>query len=218
MCNVKTWIVFFALSLAAITVRAEETGAVDWSVKASYTDACCCAPSCPCLFGSSPTLGFCEGVSLVTLEEAHYGDVNLDGIQVVAVYRGKTWIKFYVDETATEAQTTAAVKLLPTFEEFFAIENVVEVKNVPITVERLDDTIKIETPNTLSHIEIMKGRNGQPIKIANLPAPTFPAPSFLDHTQYRTIMLRHDSAEQKFEHSGTNGFTARLAAGLAGQE
>jgi len=181
-----------------------------WAVKAAYVDACCCAPSCPCLFGSSPTLGFCEGITLLELEEASYGDVRLDGVQVAAVYRGGTWIKFYVDDDATAEQAEAVVKLLPSFEKFFAIENVVEVQTVPITIERGDGTIKISTPNTTTHIEVMMGNNGQPMRVANLPAPGFPGPPFLDHTQYKTIVLKHEGGEQKFDHTGTNGFTARI--------
>lgn len=213
----KRWILAVTAACLALLVghgeivNAEsDTDDAEWAVKASYVDACCCAPSCPCLFGSSPTLGFCEGVTLVELEEARYGDVSLDGVSVVAVYRGKNWIKFYVDEKATADQTEAAVKLLPTFEKFFAIDNVVEVKNVPISIERKDDTIKISTPNTTSHIEVMFGRNGEPIKIANLPSPSFPAPPFLDHTQYKTILLKHQGGEQAFEHTATNGFTAKF--------
>jgi hypothetical protein len=182
----------------------------DWSVKADYTDACCCQPSCPCFFGSAPTLGYCEGVSVVEFEEAHYGGVRLDGVKVVAVYRGNSWIKFYVGDKASEEQTEAAVKLLPAFEEFFAIENVLEVKNVPISVERTDETVKISTPNTTSEIEIMKGKNGKPIKIDNLPWPSFPGPPLNDHTQYRTIVLKHEGKDQRFEYSGTNGFTAKI--------
>jgi hypothetical protein len=102
------------------------------------------------------------------------------------------------------------VKLLPTFEGFFAIENVVEVKNVPISVESGKGTIKVSTPNTTAHIEMMIGSNGKAIKIANLPWPSFPGPPFLNHTQYKTILLKHESKEQVYEHSGTNGFTANI--------
>lgn len=186
------------------------TGETDWSVKASYMDACCCAPSCPCLFGSSPTLGFCEGVTLIEFEEASYEGTNLDGVKVLAVYRGGTWIKFYVDESATEEQTQATVTLLPTFEKFFAIENVVEVKNVPISVERGEGMVKVSTPNTTAHAVVMKGKNGEPIKIDGLPSPDFPAPPFLDHTQYKTVILKHEGGEQVFEHTGTNSFTTRI--------
>jgi hypothetical protein len=183
-----------------------------WSIKADYTDACSCQPSCPCLFGSAPTLGHCEGVTLVEIESGHYGEVGLDGVKVLAVYRGGNWIKFYVTDEADEAQTEAAVKLLPTFEDFFAIENVLEVKNVPLSVERSAERMKISTPNTTAEIEVMKGKNGKPIKIENLPSPGFPAPPFLDHTQYRSIIIKHEGEDKQFEYSGTNGFTARIEA------
>jgi hypothetical protein len=181
-----------------------------WSVKAEFIDSCSCKPSCPCFFGSAPTLGFCEGMGLVSFKEAHLGDVNLDGIDVVAVYRGRTWLKFYVSDKADEAQTKAAVELLPTFDEFFAIDNVLEVQNVPITVEREGEQIKVSVPNSMIEIEVMKGKNGKPIKIDNLPWTGFPGPPLLDHTQYKSVVLKHEGGEEAFEHSGTNGVTARF--------
>ena len=199
-------------SLALVSVSAGPPGSADWSIQAGYTDSCSCAPSCPCLFGSGPTLGHCEGLTLLEIERGHYGDVRLDGIAVMAVYRGGSWIKFYVTDEADEAQTEAAVKLLPTFEKFFAIENVLGVENVAISVQRTADRVKIVTPETVAEIELMRGKNGEPIKIAGLPSPEFPAPPLLDHTQYRSITLRHESDDRKFEYSGTNGFTARIEA------
>ncbi len=156
-----------------------------WSVKADYTDTCSCQPTCPCFFGSAPTLGYCKGITLVEIESGHYRDVRLDGVKVLAVYRGGEWIKFCVTDEADKAQTEAVVKLLPTFEEFFAVENVLEVMNVPISVERSAERMKISTPNTTAEIEIMKGKNGKPIKIENLPSPDFPAPPMLDHISHR---------------------------------
>ncbi len=188
----------------------------EWSVSADYMDCCCCQPSCPCLFGSSPTLGHCDGVTLVELKNAHYRGVRLDGISVVAVYRGGEWIKFYVTDEADRKQTEAVVKLLPTFEKFFAIENVLEVKNVRITVERTEERVKLSTPNTTVEIELMRGKNGKPIKIENLPAPGFPAPPYIDHTQYRSTALKHDGGDKQFEYTGTNGFTARIETDASG--
>ncbi len=212
----KQSILVSALCVAVLVAPSEQArgesgeGSAEWSIEASYLDACCCAPSCPCLFGSAPTLGYCEGVTLIDIDEAHFGGVGLDGVKVLAVYRGGTWIKFYVDDTATAEQTEAVVEFLPTFEGFFAVENVVEVENVPISVERTERTIKVSTPNTTAHIEMMVGKNGEAIKIANLPGPTFPAPPYIDHTQYKTILLQHTSDDQSYEYTGTNGFTARI--------
>lgn len=216
----KRFFVGLVLLTAALAVvwisqprsQSEDAKEVSWSVKADYTDACCCQPTCPCLFGSAPTLGFCEGVTLIEFEKANYGNVKLDGVNVAAVYRGGTWIKFYVGDNADAQQTEAAVALLPTFEKFFAIENVVEVKNVPLGVEQSGDTRKITTPNTTVEIKVMKGKNGKPISIDNLPWPGFPAPPLMDHMQYQTVVLKHEGGDQKFEHSGTNGFTAKITA------
>jgi hypothetical protein len=119
-------------------------------------------------------------------------------------------IKFYVSDKADEAQTKAAVELLPTFDEFFAIDNVLEVQNVPITVEREGEQIKVSVPNSMIEIEVMKGKNGKPIKIDNLPWTGFPGPPLLDHTQYKSVVLKHEGGEEAFEHSGTNGVTARF--------
>ena len=184
-----------------------------WSIKADYTDTCNCAPTCPCFFGSAPTHGHCQGITLVEINSGHYGNVRLAGIDVLAVYRGGDWIKFYVTDEADEAQTEAALKLLPAFEDFFASENVLEVKNVPISVERSAERMKISTPNTTAEIEIMKGKNGKPIKIENIPTPDFPTVPMLDHTQYRSVILKHEAADKRFEYSGTNGFTAKIEAG-----
>ena len=213
----RPWIFVVVLALvvagvgSTVMVRSEASDRdLEWSATASYLDACSCAPACPCLFGSAPTLGFCEGITLVSLEEAHFGGVNLDGVNVLAAYRGGKWIKFYVDDSATPEQAEAATTLLPTMEGFFAIDNVVEVKQVPIEVERGEGTIKVSTPNTVAHIEMMKGLNGEPIKIMNLPAPSFPGPEFHDHTQYKTILLKHDGGEQSYEHTGSTAFTANI--------
>jgi len=149
-------------------------------------------------------------MTLIELKEAHYGDVQLDDVTVMVVYRGGTWIKFYISDNATVEQTDAAVKLLPTFEGFFAIDSVLEVKNVPISIEHAGDTMRVSTPNTSVEIEAMRGKNGEPISIDNLPWPGFPAPPLNEHTQYKTIVLKHDGGDQQFDHKGTNGFTATI--------
>lgn len=37
-----------------------------------------------------------------------------------------------------------------------------------------------------------------------------PAPPYIDHTQYKTTLLKHTSNDQSYEYTGTNGFTARI--------
>ena len=69
------------------TLLGQDVRGAEWSIKADYTDSCCCQPSCPCLFGSAPTLDHCEGITLVEIKNGHYRDVRLDGIHPVVLQR-----------------------------------------------------------------------------------------------------------------------------------
>ena len=197
------------LAWAPVLAAAAET--VDWVLKADYVDACSCDLTCPCLFGGSLTHGYCKGASLVQIREGHYGDVDLAGVSVLAVYDSGVWIKFFVSENATEEQTGAVVELLPVAEGFFD-SPVREVKNVPITVTRTDNTVKITTEGTFVELEQIKNAAGEPIKVVGLPAKGFPGLPYLDHTQYKTVALTHDSETEKYDFSGTNGYTAWIDA------
>jgi len=190
---------------------AASNAAENWVLKADYVDACSCDMTCPCLVGGSPTRGFCKGATLVEIIEGHYGQVDLAGVTVLAVYNSGEWIKFLVSENATREQTDTVVEFLPVAEGFFKAP-ILEVRNVPIAVERTADKVKIKTDGTLVELEQIKNAKGEPIRIMGLPAHGFPGLPYLNHTQYKTIALTHDSKEEKFSFSGTNGYTALIDA------
>ena len=152
--------------------------------------------------------GYCKGATLVEIKEGHYGEVDLTGVTVLAVYNAGKWIKFFVGENATKAQTDAVVEFLPVAEGFFEAP-VRDVRNLPISVTRTKDKVKIATEGTLVELEQIRNADGEPIKVSGLPAHGFP---YLDHTQYRTVALIHDSEKEKFNFSGTNEYTARIDA------
>lgn len=198
-----------AASSPAAQSEMETTG--QWAVKADYVDACSCKPACPCLYGSPPTEHECRGATLIDIKQGHFEKIPLDSVRVVAVYSGGKWIKFYVDHNASAAQADAVVKLLPSLEDFFAISNVIEVKRVPVSVTRQGDRIRFSVPNTTVDIELMRGAGGLPIRTEGLPHADFgKAPAYLEHTQYRTVELKHQGGEQHFDYSGTNAFAARI--------
>lgn len=183
-----------------------------WAAQASWTDSCCCNVACPCLFGSGASLGHCEGASLVHIHKGHYDGVNLDGLTVIATYRSKDWVKYYVTDKATKAQTDAVVKLLPAYVKFLSLKKTIEVKNGPIKEERSGDKIKYSGGGTTIEMAVMMGANGKPVKLSNMPYERFPSPAFADHTQYKSVILKHESKDKKFEYKGTNAFTAELVA------
>jgi TolB-like protein len=121
-------------------------------------------------------------------------------VTVLAVYNGGTWIKFFVSENATREQTDAVVEFLPIAEGFFEAP-VHEVRNIPITVERTRNTVKISTEGTLIELEQIRNAAGEPIRISGLPAHGFPGLPYLDHTQYKTVALTRSCVESYGEKS-----------------
>ena len=187
--------------ISLVPVFAAPPATLTWVLKADYIDACCCDLACPCLFGGSPTHGYCKGASLVEIKEGHYGQVDLAGVTVLAVYNSGKWIKFFVSENSTKAQTDAVVECLPVAEGFFKAP-VSEVRNLPISVKRTKNKVTITTEGTLVELEQIGNTDGDPIKILGLPAKGFPGLPYLNHTQYKTVALTHDSENENSRFPG----------------
>jgi hypothetical protein len=193
------------LALGLLAIVPASAGAADWAVKGDYVESCSCAPACPCHFGSSPTLGHCEGGGLLEIKEGHYGDVRLDGISVVNIVRIGEWVKYYVSDNATDEQVKAVEPLMGAVFGYLRDMKPLSIEKAPVSVERTATTVKFSVPTSTVEIEMMKGRNGKPIKIQNLPF------SYLkDHTQYKSVTNTHESKDKKFSYSGTNGLTSKV--------
>ncbi|MFF5975618.1 DUF1326 domain-containing protein [Streptomyces sp. NPDC012769] len=99
-----------------------ETGAdtgtdTRWHLVGDWFDTCKCTIPCPCTFAQPPTFGDCEGVLVWHIREGTYGDVRLDGLNVVMLgsFTGNPWTgehtdpfaAVFVDERADERQRAA---------------------------------------------------------------------------------------------------------------
>ncbi|MCZ7417294.1 MULTISPECIES: DUF1326 domain-containing protein [unclassified Streptomyces] len=87
-----------------------------WSLRGDWFDTCKCNVPCPCTFAQLPTFGECEGVLAWHIREGSYGDVRLDGLNVVMLgsFVGNAWAEHsdayaavFVDERADERQREA---------------------------------------------------------------------------------------------------------------
>ncbi|MGH7540163.1 MAG: DUF1326 domain-containing protein, partial [Gemmatimonadota bacterium] len=87
-----------------------------WSLKGDWFDVCSCNIPCPCYFAQAPTGGACEGTLVWHVREGMYGDVVLDGLNVLALggFEGNAWageanvaIGVFLDERADERQRGA---------------------------------------------------------------------------------------------------------------
>lgn len=93
--------------------------------------ACNCDWGCPCSFESPPTYGTCEGNYNWHIEQGHYDNVQLDGLNLStfchfpeAVHKGNGTGVFLIDENASSEQRTAIetmVKTIPPFSIFLSL-------------------------------------------------------------------------------------------------
>lgn len=90
-----------------------------WEIKTIEFANCNCAYGCPCQFNALPTYGNCEAVVCNEITEGHYGEVKLDGVRFGAVFwwpgavhEGNGKGQPFVDESASEAQREAILKIM----------------------------------------------------------------------------------------------------------
>ncbi len=87
---------------------------VSWEVAGLYFEACNCESVCPCYSAQAPTYGYCEGNCAWHINQGRYGDVTLDGLNVIIALhcdglmretKWKCW--FYMDDRAISEQFDA---------------------------------------------------------------------------------------------------------------
>jgi hypothetical protein len=89
-----------------------------WNFKAEYVETCNCDYGCPCNFNGFPTYGFCRALVLHSITSGYYGDVKLDGIDIVfaaswpkAIHEGNGTSQLFISKNATSAQRDAVIKI-----------------------------------------------------------------------------------------------------------
>ena len=92
---------------------------VDWSIEGVAFGNCNCGYGCPCQFEDLPTHGHCRGLEVFRIEDGHFGDVSLTGLQAVLMYawpgpifEGNGQMQAIIDERADETQRDALVRVL----------------------------------------------------------------------------------------------------------
>ena len=87
-----------------------------WRLAGDWFDVCRCRVPCGCTFAQAPDEGQCDGILAWHVRKGNFGDVALDGLNVVAVgsFEGNIWageakpaMGFFVDERADQPQRDA---------------------------------------------------------------------------------------------------------------
>ncbi len=88
----------------------------NWWLKGDWFDVCSCNVACPCEFAQPPTNNKCQAILAYHVREGAYGDVRLDGLNVISVaeFEGNIWagkdsegivsLGLFIDESADERQ------------------------------------------------------------------------------------------------------------------
>ena len=87
-----------------------------WHLKADYVETCNCDYGCPCNFDAFPSNGFCRALVLYHIREGNYGDIKLDGLNVVgayswpkAIHEGNGTMQLYIGKNISDNNTKHAL-------------------------------------------------------------------------------------------------------------
>jgi hypothetical protein len=134
-----------------------------WQLSGDWFDVCRCRVPCGCTFAQAPDEGQCDGILAWRIREGHYGDVQLDDLNVVAIgsFEGNIWtgeakpaMGFFIDERADENQRKAIQTIFSGeaggWPAGFAamIDEVRGIEYAPIEIEIADDLAnwRVEVP------------------------------------------------------------------------
>ncbi|HLE54771.1 MAG TPA: DUF1326 domain-containing protein [Thermoplasmata archaeon] len=153
-----------------------------WSLEGDWVNSCNCDSGCPCLFYADPTKGSCEAMDAFHIRKGKYGDVALDGLNVVVAskspgnfWKGNWTAAVYFDEKANAKQKAALETLFmgkaggPLAMIAGMIGNLKGSRYVPIAFD--GKAHKVSIPGVLEYqLKPTEGGNkGKPIQVLNNP-------------------------------------------------
>jgi hypothetical protein len=211
-------------STAALGLVGPADASTAWRMRGDAFEACSCNVTCPCNFGSDPTLGFCEVIVAWRIQEGHYGNTRLDGLNLVQYMRmpGNLWqgnwtAGVYLDQRATQEQAHALGTILSgQAGGLFAalsglIGNPLAPKQVPITFETVNGEHRVTVPGLLEvgTERIPNPMSGQPpldTKMSDIAVPLYAGPV---HVR-RSSILKMTDPHLRFEYSGRSSLVGQF--------
>jgi hypothetical protein len=149
---------------------------VEWRVRADEFANCNCSYGCPCQFNALPTHGFCEAVAGWKIQEGHFGDVQLDGLNTAffvhfpkAVHEGNGTIQLVVDERADARQREALVKIMSGEETepmatMWWVFSAMSPNKLPPLFVPIEFEVDVEARRARLHIPGLLEASGEPIR------------------------------------------------------
>ncbi len=146
-----------------------------WMVRGAEFSNCNCNWGCPCQFGSPTTYGHCEAIATTHIDEGHFNDTKLDGLNfALLVYwpgeiaQGDGTEQVIIDERADADQREALRKIAygestaPGATHFFVFNSTMSTVLDPVYAP-IEVSIDIEERTADVKIADLVESNGRPI-------------------------------------------------------
>jgi hypothetical protein len=198
--------------------------AISWQMRGDVMEACSCATTCPCNFGSDPTEVPCGAIVAWRIRDGQYGDSRLDGLNAVLylrhpgnLFQGGWTVGFYLDERATPPQAEALGAIFSGQAGGWPaavtglVAHALAPKQVPIRFEIADGEPRITVPGLL---EVGTERVPNPMpeqppldpKVSDLAVPFYTGPASVR----RSTVLRLTDPNMSFEYSGRSSLVGQF--------
>jgi len=193
-----------------------------WKMQGHYLESCTCKGSCPCLLLAAPTEGDCKALVAWHIERGNYGDVKLDGLNVVVALHspgpmaeGNWKVVLYLDKAAKEAQAQALGDIFggkagghPAVLASF-IGELLGVENVPIRYDAAERKVKVRVGETAeTAVEAIEGQGGAMVTIHNHPLAVAPGQTLV---VAKSTSLKHNAYGLNLELSGRTAYYSPFA-------
>ncbi len=176
---------------------------IDWYVEGLQFGNCSCAYGCPCQFEALPTLGYCEGFEAVRIDKGHFGDIDLAGTTIAALYswpgpifEGKGRFQAIIGEGATDAQRDALTRVLHG-------EETVEAATHWWVFHAMSDTVYETLVKPIEFEADMESRIGRVAIPGVIEASAEPIKSPVDGSEHRVRIDIPDGIEFEFAEMGS---------------
>jgi hypothetical protein len=195
-----------------------------WDMRGDVMEACSCATTCPCNFGSAPTQLPCEVVIGWRIREGRYGATRLDGLNVVGyarmpgnAFEGNWTMGVYLDQRAAPPQLAALGAIFSGQAGGWPaalsglIAHPLPPKQVPIRFEGADGELRITVPGLL---EVGTARAPHPLpgqppldpQVSGLAVPFYTGAASVR----QSATLRLTDPEMRFEYAGRSSLIGQF--------
>ena len=195
-----------------------------WRMRGDVMEACSCATTCPCNFGTDPTPLPCEVVIGWRIDDGNHGNTRLDGLSVVLyarmpgnAFQGNWTVGVYLDQRASQQQAQALGDIFagnaggwPAMLSSL-IGNLLAPKQVPIQFQTVDGEHSITIPGLLEvgSERVPNPLPGQPpldSKVSNLAVPFYTG----SVSVRRSRTLRLTDPGMSFQYAGRSSLVGQF--------